>query len=423
VPVEISLDNEFSKGKDALRQDNIRYFPARVTAGMRVLIVDGDPSGIFGRSESFYLSNALSPGGPAISGVDVTVLDDTDFDSSNLSQYEVIFIANLYRITEERAVGLTEWVKNGGGLVLLLGDQIDEDVYNDVLYKNGSGLLPFKLSTVGGDEKEEKWVNIKPEKQNHPLFRFFEGDNKRLLDQVKVFRWWNSEIDENEDSSNPSNVVASLTSDDNSPVIVEKQMGDGRVLAITTPLDNDWNNFPENGASFLITSQELVRYMSRNIASEGIISVAEPILYSVDIREYRQQAKLLRPGEKIPEKVEALPQSKSNLNDLEWTLEYENTDRKGIYEIQFDRADGSGVQSLAFAANIDTGESNLSRISVASIRSDLGTASVEFLPFGSPVLEREADVVRSEMWKVILIILGVLLMVELFYGWLVGARR
>ncbi|MFL2478285.1 MAG: BatA domain-containing protein [Verrucomicrobiales bacterium] len=423
VPVEISLDNEFSKSEDALREDNVRYFPARVASGMRVLIVDGDPSGIFGRSESFYLSNALSPGGPAISGVDVTVLDDADFDSSNLSQYEVIFIANLYRITEERAVGLNEWVKNGGGLVLLLGDQIDEDVYNDVLYKNGSGLLPFKLSTVGGDEKEEKWVNIKPEKQNHPLFRFFEGDNKRLLDQVKVFRWWNSEIDDNENSPNPSNIVASLTSDDNSPLVVERQIGDGRVLAVTTPLDNDWNNFPENGASFLITSQELVRYMSRNIASEGLLSVAEPILYPVDVREYRQQAKLLRPGEEVPEKVEALPQNKDNLNDLEWTLGYENTDQKGIYEIQFERADGSGVQSLAFAANLDTEESNLSRITASSIRSDLGGASVEFLPFGSPVLEREANVVRSEMWKVILIILGVLLMVELFYGWWIGARR
>ena len=423
VPVEISLDNEFSKSEDALREDNVRYFPARVASGMRVLIVDGDPSGIFGRSESFYLSNALSPGGPAISGVDVTVLDDADFDSSNLSQYEVIFIANLYRITEERAVGLNEWVKNGGGLVLLLGDQIDEDVYNDVLYKNGSGLLPFKLSTVGGDEKEEKWVNIKPEKQNHPLFRFFEGDNKRLLDQVKVFRWWNSEIDGNENSPNPSNIVASLTSDDNSPLVVERQIGDGRVLAVTTPLDNDWNNFPENGASFLITSQELVRYMSRNIASEGLLSVAEPILYPVDVREYRQQANLLRPGEEVPEKVEALPQNKDNLNDLEWTLGYENTDQKGIYEIQFERADGSGVQSLAFAANLDTEESNLSRITASSIRSDLGGASVEFLPFGSPVLEREANVVRSEMWKVILIILGVLLMVELFYGWWIGARR
>ncbi len=423
VPVEISLDNEFSKSEDALREDNVRYFPARVASGMRVLIVDGDPSGIFGRSESFYLSNALSPGGPAISGVDVTVLDDADFDSSNLSQYEVIFIANLYRITEERAVGLNEWVKNGGGLVLLLGDQIDEDVYNDVLYKNGSGLLPFKLSTVGGDEKEEKWVNIKPEKQNHPLFRFFEGDNKRLLDQVKVFRWWNSEIDDNENSPNPSNIVASLTSDDNSPLVVERQIGDGRVLAVTTPLDNDWNNFPENGASFLITSQELVRYMSRNIASEGLLSVAEPILYPVDVREYRQQANLLRPGEEVPEKVEALPQNKDNLNDLEWTLGYENTDQKGIYEIQFERADGSGVQSLAFAANLDTEESDLSRITASSIRSDLGGASVEFLPFGSPVLEREANVVRSEMWKVILIILGVLLMVELFYGWWIGARR
>ena len=423
VPIEVSLENEFSKSKDALREDNVRYFPARIAGGIHVLIVDGDPSGIFGKSESFYLANALSPGGPAISGVDVTVLDDTDFDSSKLSQYEVIFIANLYRITEDRANSLNEWVENGGGLVLLLGDQIDEDVYNDVLYKNGSGLLPFKLSTVGGDEKEEEWVYIKPEKQNHPLFRFFEGDNKRLLDQVKVFRWWNSEVITNEDTENPSNIVASLTSDDNSPVIVEKQVGSGRVLAITTPLDNDWNNFPENGASFLITSQELVRYMAKNIASEGMISVAEPIFHPVDVREYRQQARLLRPGEKVAEEVEALPQNRSNLNNLKWTLSYEKTDQKGIYELQFDRADGSGVHSLAFAANIDTGESDLSRISAASIRSDLGSANVEFLPFGSPKLWGEADATRSEMWKIVLIILGVLLMVELFYGWWIGARR
>ena len=423
APVEISLDDELSKNQDALIEDNTRYFPARVANGIRVLIVDGDPSGIFGKSESFYLSKALSPGGPAISGVDVTVLDDTDFDSSNLSEYEVIFVANLYRITEARAEGLHEWVQNGGGLVLLLGDQIDEDVYNDVLYKNGTGLLPFKLSTVGGDEKEEKWVYIKPEKENHPLFRFFEGDNRQLLDQVKVFRWWNSELEENEDSISPPNVIASLTSDDNSPAIVERQTGKGRVLAITTPLDNDWNNFPENGASFLITAQELVRYMSKDMASEGMISVAEPIIFPVDVREYRQQAKLLRPGENDFERVEALPQNKNNLKDLEWTLGYEKTDKKGIYEIQFERADGSGVHSLAFAANIDTGESDLRRISVAAIRSDLGEANVEFLPFGSPVLEQEADVVRSEMWKVILIVLGVLLLVELFYGWWIGARR
>ncbi|NRB45394.1 MAG: hypothetical protein HRU47_11325, partial [Verrucomicrobiales bacterium] len=113
----------------------------------------------------------------------------------------------------------------------------------------------------------------------------------------------------------------------------------------------------------------------------------------------------------------------SNLNNLKWTLSYEKTDQKGIYELQFDRADGSGVHSLAFAANIDTGESDLSRISAASIRSDLGSENVEFLPFGSPKLWGEADATRSEMWKIVLIILGVLLMVELFYGWWIGARR
>ena len=90
--------------------------------------MDGDPSGISGRGESFYLANALAPNGPAPSGVEVTILDDTDFVSANLSQFDVIFIANLYRINEEIVSRLESWVSQGGGLVFLLGDQIDEDV-------------------------------------------------------------------------------------------------------------------------------------------------------------------------------------------------------------------------------------------------------------------------------------------------------
>ena len=103
------------------------------------------------------------------------VMEETDFQSSEISQYDVIFIANLYRINEDIVTKLERWVSSGGGLVFLLGDQIDEDVYNDLLFKDGEGLLPLKLLNVGGDDKEEAWVYFKKEKENHTLFRFFES--------------------------------------------------------------------------------------------------------------------------------------------------------------------------------------------------------------------------------------------------------
>ena len=166
-------------------------------------------------------------------------MDEGDFQSAELSKFDVIFIANLYRINEELVAKLEQWVSDGGGLVFLMGDQIDEDVYNDLLFKDGDGILPLKLLTVQGDDKEEEWVYFKKEKENHPLFRFFEGENNQLLDEVKVFRWWDTEFESDIDENNPSDVIARFSSVDNSIAIAEKRIGSGRVLAMTTPLDND----------------------------------------------------------------------------------------------------------------------------------------------------------------------------------------
>ena len=422
VPIEVTINSDSSTGSDSLNDDNKYFFPAPITSGIRTLVVDGDPSGISGRGESFYLANALAPTGPAPSGVEVTILDDTDFVSANLSQFDVIFIANLYRINEEIVSRLESWVSQGGGLVFLLGDQIDEDVYNDLLYKNGSGILPLKLLKVGGDDKEEKWVNFKKQKENHPLFRFFEGDNNQLLDAVKVFRWWDTEFNAELDDLNSTVLLASYAPDENAAAIVEKKIGLGKVLAMTTPLDNDWSNFPENGASFLITSQELVRYMSPNLVSDGLISVSEPIAHKLDVREFRQQAKMIIPITSDAFQVDALPMSKSQ-SEFDWLINFENTGYQGFYEIQKARADGSGDYSVLFAANTDPNESKLERINLNDIKSVFSSDNVIFLNSSQPILENQSSVSKSELWKLVLVVLSVLLMIELFYGWWIGARR
>ena len=368
------------------------------------------------------MANALAPDGPALSGVQIMVMEETDFQSSEISQYDVIFIANLYRINEDIVTKLERWVSSGGGLVFLLGDQIDEDVYNDLLFKDGEGLLPLKLLNVGGDDKEEAWVYFKKEKENHPLFRFFEGDNNQLLDEVKIFRWWNTEFDSDFDDKNPSNIIASYNPTEDSVAIAEKQIGDGRVLAMTTPLDNDWSNFPENGASFLITAQELVRYMSPNIVSDGIISVSEPINHIVDVRKFRQQAKIITPDLSDSNQVDALPVD-GNKGEFDWLINFEQTQNQGIYEIQKERADGGGNFSVLFAANTDQLESNLERIAPNEIRSNLESDKIKLLNYSEPILEADVNVNKSEVWKMVLIVLLAILLIELFYGWRIGARR
>ena len=62
VPIEISLSDNLSSEIDVLRSDNKYFFSAAVTKGIKTLIVDGDPSGLSDRGESFYLANALAPG-------------------------------------------------------------------------------------------------------------------------------------------------------------------------------------------------------------------------------------------------------------------------------------------------------------------------------------------------------------------------
>ena len=86
-------------------------------------------------------------------------------------------------------------------------------------------------------------------------------------------------------------------------------------------------------------------------------------------------------------------------------------------------ADGSAPQSVLFAANIDTGEGDLTRASETAIRRDLEESSVEFVRRGQPVIELGTAAARSEVWKLVLYILAGLLAAELLFGWWIGARR
>ena len=78
---------------------------------------------------------------------------------------------------------------------------------------------------------------------------------------------------------------------------------------------------------------------------------------------------------------------------------------------------------MLFAANTDQLESNLKRIAPNEIRSKLESDKIKLLNYTEPILEADVNINKSEVWKLVLIVLTVILLIELFYGWRIGARR
>jgi len=79
----------------------------------------------------------------------VTTITPSDLETVSLSDYRVIFLCNMDEASMPRVRSLERWVDNGGGLVIMPGDRVRAQTFNDAFYREGAGLSPVKLQTIG----------------------------------------------------------------------------------------------------------------------------------------------------------------------------------------------------------------------------------------------------------------------------------
>ncbi len=197
---------------DLVSIDSKRYYAAKVKRGTSVLLVDGDPSAIEDRSETYYLRRALRPI-ESDSGIIPTVVGVTELSSVDFSKYQIIYLCNVDELSEGQLDTLEEWVAEGGNLVFMLGDQINESIFNKQFYfssqkakknaeaKNvsevqrllgGVGLSPLKLEGLEGDVNQEKWVNMDLGEVKSQITGVFEGQGNIAVSLVNFYSWWTS---------------------------------------------------------------------------------------------------------------------------------------------------------------------------------------------------------------------------------------
>jgi len=225
--------------QDRYPVDDRRALALEVLPTSSVLVVDGDPSSDPGKSETRILATALDPSDEvdSLSGITPQVIPGDALQNQDLAGFNMIWLLNLPAPTADVIKKLEEYVKAGGGLVFALGNQIQTTRYNEVLYKNGEGLLPLGLTDIKGDfDRPDKVFVADPThsavKEAAEFHRYVFAN----LTQIKRY------IGTAEDATATVSVVLRIKDARGAPLMVSKSYENGgEVTLITSTLDGDWD--------------------------------------------------------------------------------------------------------------------------------------------------------------------------------------
>ena len=220
-----------------LPADDVRSFHLPQVGASRVLVVDGDPGSSPTRSEVYFLERALAPGGG--SGLAVDVVPTSGLASLDVAKHRVVLLANVGE-PGPYAGRLTEFVRQGGGLVLAVGDNVTAERWNTAL----ATLLPAPLrrprDVAALDGADPGMALAPPDLDADVLFKPFQRAGRDGFPRVATRRVMTVQAP----SASDTDVRTLLRWSDGSPALLDRTVGNGRVLLWTSTLDLGWTNFP-----------------------------------------------------------------------------------------------------------------------------------------------------------------------------------
>jgi hypothetical protein len=254
----------------------------------RVLVVDGDPGDTPTRSEVYFLERALAPWGGGRSGVTPDVVTHLGLLDLDPDRHQVVFLAN---VADPRpfAPKLSEFVRKGGSVVITVGENVSPERYNAAL----GGLLPAPLKrTEDLSARGEPGVALAPPQDGTDLFEPFARSGRGAFASVRSRR-----VVLLDPYAESSDVTTLLRYESGVPALVERTVGQGRVLLWTSTIDYDWSTIPTQ-AVFMPLVQRLVDYLGGEASTGGVRLegiVGQPL--SIELPDLSLQPEVFGPDE------------------------------------------------------------------------------------------------------------------------------
>ncbi len=340
-------------GQDGLAADDTRYFTVQVKPAWHVLLAA--PKGARQAANyALYLTQALAPEeyrkrGQAQFECDVCEL--ADLPKRPLADYAAVCLLDPTPLEPATWQKLASYAAEGHGVAIFLGRNASPvDSFNDT---EAQALLPGKLLRQA--RRPEGDLYLAPRDFQHPILSAFRSQaNSIPWDAFPVFRYW-------ELGPLSKGVGIVLPYGDGRPALLERPLGKGRVLTMTTPVSDrpnrePWNLLPVDALGvepwpFLMLVNRMTIYLVGSSGEQLNYLAGQTAVMRLDAAQSRRSYLLFKPdGQSSP--------YSPNLDRRE--LPISTTDQVGNYRLE---SGGAGGVKLGFSVNYAPDQTRLDRLS------------------------------------------------------------
>lgn len=355
---------------DELEADDRRWAALDNSPPAPILFVTADRR----QRDALYYRSALGASSAAVFEVRAT----SPGEAARLepSEFAMVILSDTAELGTQFATKLQEYVERGGAVLIAVGQQIA-----------GRGRVPITNHRAAPSPmgRGGEFTVVGRVDAGHPAL----GRVERFRG-VKFFRHARIALEEGDD--------APLTLADGSPLLIERAVGQGRVLVLASTFDNVWNDLPVQPL-FVPFCAETARYLS-GAADQSRQAVVDD---SYELRKRRDAGATIQVFDPNGDRALSLSESVSR-SDLPLT-------ETGFYELR----SPNGVELIA--VNPDPRESNLRSIDADTLElwrnTGRGGEAVEAAAGGTETSIKPPPI---RLWKFLLLLLAAIVLIESIVG-------
>jgi hypothetical protein len=383
-------------GEDSLAADNVRYFTVHVEPPPKVLVAAADPD------DAVYLTEAIAPedlpeGAAAGFVADVEVIRFEALAGQDLSATAVVCLLDPPPLAAPVWQRLGDFAEQGGGVGIFLGRRA-------VPVEEMNGPVPQELLP---GELQRQWrenTYLAPDAYQHPVLAKFQPFATEVpWKSFPVYKYWQLDV-----PAGGANVI--LRYANGHPAMLEKPLGEGRVLTMTTPISDPafrtdrWNLLPTGFEPwpYVILASETVAYLADSGQTPLNYAAGETARLPLPRDTQAEMFLLTRPGSEPVRQTVDLAQR---------AVIVRATDVLGNYRVQA----GGMVSGLdvGFSVNLPEDTTRLERLEKSDLDAMLGEDRYSIARNRDQV-DREVNVGRvgTELFPYLILLVAAALLAE-----------
>ncbi|MFW6061117.1 MAG: hypothetical protein ACODAQ_13130, partial [Phycisphaeraceae bacterium] len=393
---------------DLIPADDARHFALRVAEQVRVLAVNGAPSTVASRDELLFFRLALTVQPETRTPIALESVRPDDFNTSHLTDADrLVVLANVATLAPDTLEALERFVDRGGRLLITLGDRVRADEYNQWLgnHRLHGGLLPARLVRLLDDNENANGVGTF--EAQHPALAGFETGALGDFSGVRFEQHYQLE---------PRNADVLMRGGSDTPLLLEKRFGQGRVMLFASSIDRDWTNFPLQ-PTYVPWLYRIVGHLAQPAVGEANFVRTGDIVALPTTATRVEPMRIERPDGTV-----AYPEANPRRDDAA-AQAVTDTAQAGVYTVR--RADRDDASPLMFAANTPPEESELTYFDRDTFLAQAGEdAAVTFID--SPEDIGSADTLARQgygLWDALLWLALIVALVEPWIANQLSRRR